>query len=350
MARIRARAARRLWRSLARNMTREQRAQLDALLVAGEGGRPSPLDRLRDGRCLRSGAELSRAVARLDEVRTLTLGLPTIEHVPPGRVTAVARFATVAKAQVVARMPLERRTATLLAFVRTLEASAQDDILDLFDIVVTTLFTDAAKVGKKARLRTIRDLDAAALQLRHAGRVLMDDAVEHGAVREMAFAMVPRAMLATALAQTDAIVRPPDDLYLIECVHRPASCASCRRCSDPSPWAPRRPDSRRWTRCAICGAPMGAVRLHQHRLASCRAAGGGKSRPPMAGWTALATGYVCWTPCGPASGGTICSRRPACASPTRGSACWQAQRRRRRGRPSAAPWASQLMGQPKWPG
>ena len=39
--------------------------------------------------------------------------------------------------------------ATLLAFVRTLEATAQDDVLDLFDIVVTALFTDAAKVGRR---------------------------------------------------------------------------------------------------------------------------------------------------------------------------------------------------------
>ena len=50
-------------------------------------------------------------------------------------------------------------------------------MLDLFDIVVTVLFADAAKVGKRARLRTIRDLDAAALQLRRAGGVLMDDTV-----------------------------------------------------------------------------------------------------------------------------------------------------------------------------
>jgi len=117
----------------------------------------------------------------------------------------------IARAQAVARMPLERRTATLLAFVRTLEASAQDDVLDLFDIVVSTLFTDAAKVGKKARLRTIRDLDAAALQLRRVGGVLMDDAVGDGAVREAAFALVPRTILAAALEQIDVIVRPPDD-------------------------------------------------------------------------------------------------------------------------------------------
>ena len=216
IARVRTRAVRRLWRTLSRNVTPEQRVRLDALLIAGEGGRPSPLDRLRDGPYLRSGGELSRAVGRLDEVRVLTLGLPIIDHVPPGRVTALARFATVSKAQAVARMPLERRTATLLAFVRTLEATAQDDVLDLFDIVVTTLFTDAAKVGKKARLRTIRDLDAAALQLRRAGGVLMDEAVKDDDVREAAFAIVPRTALAAALEQIDAIVRPPGDLYFIE--------------------------------------------------------------------------------------------------------------------------------------
>ena len=216
VARIRARAARRLWRMLARDVTRGQREQLDALLVAGEGGRPSPLDRLRDGPYLRSGAELSRAVVRLDEVRLLALGLPSTAHVPPGRVTALARFATVTKAQAVARLPRDRRTATLLAFVRTLEVSAQDDVLDLFDIVVTKLFSDAAKVGKKTRLRTIRDLDAAALQLRRAGGVLMDDMVEDEVVRQAAFAVVPRATLAAALEQIDAIVRPPGDLYFTE--------------------------------------------------------------------------------------------------------------------------------------
>ena len=216
VARIRDRAARRLWRSLSRDITRAQREQLDGLLLAGDGGRPSPLDRLRDGPYLRSGAELARAIERLDEVRLLTAGLPTVAHVPPGRVTALARFAAVAKAQAVARMPQERRMATLLAFVRTLEASAQDDVLDLLDIVVTKVFADAAAVGKRARLRTIRDLDAAALKLRQAGAVLMDDTVADAAVREAAFAAVPREAFAAALNQIDLLIQPTGDLYFTE--------------------------------------------------------------------------------------------------------------------------------------
>ena len=75
---------------------------------------------------------------------------------PPGRDTALARFVTIAKAQAVARVPLERCTATPLAFGLTLEAATQDDVLNPFDIVVATPLTDAAKVGKTAGLGQVR--------------------------------------------------------------------------------------------------------------------------------------------------------------------------------------------------
>ena len=49
-----------------------------------------------------------------------------------------------------------------------------------------------------------------------SGGVLMDDTIEDGAVREAAFAIVPRAAMAEALEKIDAIVRPPGDLYFTE--------------------------------------------------------------------------------------------------------------------------------------
>jgi hypothetical protein len=70
-SRVRARANSRLWRLLAARITPDQMKRLDALLVVPEGGRQSPMDRLRSGPTLQSTAELARAIDRLDEVRQL---------------------------------------------------------------------------------------------------------------------------------------------------------------------------------------------------------------------------------------------------------------------------------------
>ena len=165
VARVRSRANSRLWRLLAARITPEQKARLDALLTVPEGGRQSPLDRLRSGPTLQSTNELVRATERLGEVRRLAAGLPRTDRLPKTRVLALARFAGAAKAQAVARLPGERRAATLLAFLRALEASAQDDVPDLFDLLVTRMFVDAVRKGREARLRGLGDLDAAALTL-----------------------------------------------------------------------------------------------------------------------------------------------------------------------------------------
>ena len=216
VARVRTRANSRLWRLLAARITLDQKARLDALLVVPAGGRQSPMDRLRSGPTLQSTAELARAIKRLDEVRQLATGLPRTDRLPKTRVLALARFACAAKAQAVARLPDERRLATLLAFIRALEASAQDDVLDLFDLLVTRMFVDAVRKGREARLRTLRDLDAAALTLSKVCALVLDGAVTDGGLRAAVFTLVPKAALEAAVSQVDSLTRPPDDPYFDE--------------------------------------------------------------------------------------------------------------------------------------
>lgn len=216
VARVRFRANSRLWRLLAARITSEQKARLDALLTVPEGGRQSPLDRLRSGPTLQSINELVRATERLDEVRRLAAGLPRTDRLPKTRVLALARFAGAAKAQAVARLPDERRAATLLAFLRALEASAQDDVLDLFDLLVTRMFVDAVRKGREARLRGLGDLDAAALTLSRVCTLVLDGAVGDADLRAAVFTAVPQAALEAAVAQVDSLTRPPDDPYFDE--------------------------------------------------------------------------------------------------------------------------------------
>ncbi len=59
-----------------------------------------------------------------------------------------------------------------------------DDALDVLELLVKDLLSCSAREGKKERLRTLKDLDAAALQLSQVGRVLLDPNCDDEKVRE----------------------------------------------------------------------------------------------------------------------------------------------------------------------
>ena len=129
---------------------------------------------------------------------------------------ALARFAEAAKAQAVARLPSDRRAATLLAFIRMLEATAGDDVIDLFDAVTTSMFSKADAASKEARLRSLRDLDAAALKLRDAGAIILDEKTADGDVRKAVFNVIDHGALVAAIERVGTLTEPRNDTYFAE--------------------------------------------------------------------------------------------------------------------------------------
>jgi len=220
VAQARDRAAARLWRVLAAAPDAGQRERLEALLVVPEGERQSHLDRLRRASTRVSGPSLVAALGRLDEIRAIGVTGLDLSQVPAGRLKALARHAASSWAAVIARMPPDRRIATLLAFARAFEATALDDALDLLDLIITELLAQAKLAGEKERLRTLRDLDAAALQLRDVCTVLLDETCSSARVRSLAFARVSRPQLAEAVALVESLARPPEDDYQGELLDR----------------------------------------------------------------------------------------------------------------------------------
>lgn len=205
----------RLWRLLVRGVTVEQRQRLDDLLKPAEGGRQSWLDRLRKGPVRVSAPALVMALLRIETVRGLGIKLPGT-HVLPSRIAALARFAGTVKVSAVARLPEARRIATLVAFVHCLEASAQDDALDVLDLLLRELFTKAEKEDRKVRQRTIKDLDRAASTLAEACRMVLDPNLPDGELRERVYAAIGRDALAQALNDVRGLVRPPNDVFYTE--------------------------------------------------------------------------------------------------------------------------------------
>jgi hypothetical protein len=137
VARVRDCAGARLWHLLAKLPNAEQQGKLDALVQVSDGGRATPLERLRRAPTRISAPALVSALQRLEEIRALGVSDLSLDHLPLNRVRALARYAAAARSQAIARMATERRMATLLAFAHAIERTAMDDAIDLFDLLVT---------------------------------------------------------------------------------------------------------------------------------------------------------------------------------------------------------------------
>lgn len=221
VAQARHRANTRLWRLLAAAPDADQKARLERLLETDETGF-SKLDQLRRAPRRLSSPELVRVLIRLQDIRSLGAGELDLSRIPPRRIRMLARYAAAARAQAIARMPDERRIATLTAFAREYEIVAQDDALDLVDMLLAHLLNEARKEGQRERLRTLRQLDQAALTLARACKVLLADngPQTDTDVRKAVFAQVPASDLASALDTVGALTRSPDDHYYDQLLRR----------------------------------------------------------------------------------------------------------------------------------
>ena len=205
-----------MWLALGRGISSEQQGRLESLLLVPLGSRSSPLDQLRKGPVMVSSRSLVIALMRLHSVRELGIRLPAAARIPATRVAALARFAGAAKVSAILRLPNPRRLATLVAFVHCLEASAQDDGLEVLEVLLRELFGDAIKADKKSRLRTLKDLDQAAATLASACQMLLDTSLPDGDLRTRLFEKIPRNALTLALEGVNALIRPADNVYYQE--------------------------------------------------------------------------------------------------------------------------------------
>jgi TnpA family transposase len=210
---IRDRAAQRLWQRLAGLPSQEQQARLEALIVVPDGDRVSPLDRLRRAPTRISSPAMVGALDRLNEIRALNINQLGRARLPPGRIEILARHAATIWAANIARMPPQRRIAMLVAFAHFFEIVAQDDALDLLNQLIAQCWARAERAGEQERLRTIRDLDAAAIRLSEIGKVVVNWNLKEQVVRPTALQVVPASQIEQDIATVTRLTRSPDDNY-----------------------------------------------------------------------------------------------------------------------------------------
>jgi len=200
-------ATARFWSGLASSVHRGQRKRLRSLLLIPEASPTSSLDQLRKPVMNISAPGMVDALLRLREFRKLGVGHVALTRMPAGRVKTLARYAAAAKAQAIARMPSDRRIATLLAFAIVYETEAQDDAVDLLNQMLSIVLRKADNKGKAERLRTIPNLDRAAARLRDAVRFVLDTNQPELGLREAIFEAISREQLEKDVQTVDDLSR-----------------------------------------------------------------------------------------------------------------------------------------------
>jgi TnpA family transposase len=217
VAQVRDRASTRLWEKLSRIPSPEQRTRLRALLEVPSGARQTTLDRLRRSPTRTTAAGLAGALERLRELRSIGVHDLDLGSLPPGRIAMLARFATSARVQAIERMPEDRQLATLLAFGHTAARTACDDVLDIYDDFVETVFGRAERRGTQERMASQKNFDAAALSLREMYFIVFNPQFAASktlaAVHRAIFERIPEQELIQAAELVGALARPPDDRY-----------------------------------------------------------------------------------------------------------------------------------------
>lgn len=116
VSQIRDRTANRLWRYLSTLPSATQKTALCELLTVQDDSRVSALERFRQGPVHISGPSFNNALTRYQDIHKLGIHALDISHIPPVRLKYLARYAGQITAYKIARMPEDRRIATLLAF------------------------------------------------------------------------------------------------------------------------------------------------------------------------------------------------------------------------------------------
>ncbi|GAA2820899.1 hypothetical protein GCM10020220_006600 [Nonomuraea rubra] len=133
------------------------------------------LERLRQAPKRQSGTEMAKALKRVDDIAAFRLGRVRVDKVPVRRMKTLAKYGAVTKAPLLARLSKPRKTATMFAVTRSLEAEVIDDALDLFALLISSrLISPARRKSAGERLAMLPKLEKASKPLSRAGRVLVE--------------------------------------------------------------------------------------------------------------------------------------------------------------------------------
>lgn len=174
------------------------------------------MERLRRGVFRSSSKGMLAALRRLADIEALGVASLDLSALPPRRVIGLATHGLAGKTTSLRRMSREHRLAVLVATISVLRSRATDDVLELFDLLMTTeLLSKAERESSNEKLRRYPRVARNAGKLAAAVKVLLaldelDPDTGLGVVWDLIENQHTKNELRAAVATIDELVPPTD--------------------------------------------------------------------------------------------------------------------------------------------
>ncbi|WP_291869876.1 Tn3 family transposase [Maribacter sp.] len=215
---IRQRAFETLWKKLADLPSISQKSRLNDLLEISEPMQTSWFDYYRKGPVRISSTSFIKALKRYQGLRSFGIGELDFQGIPPIKIRQFAKHASITSAYRIGRMPEQRRVAVLVVFVKIYEVTALDDALDVLELLVTTIVNNAKRIGKKKRLRTLKDLDRSAVILAKVSKLVLDEKISDLKLRKSIYKVASKDLIENSMDTVNELARPENSDYWEEMI------------------------------------------------------------------------------------------------------------------------------------
>ena len=222
---------RRLYKQIAARLSSRQASRLERLFNKPDekGAIRTFFELLRTQPMHSSSITLQHALSRIERIRDVGVVSVNLEDIAENKLEPVLRHGLIVRSADLEKYGQPRRLATLLVVVQHLERAATDDALIVFSSVMHEIGLRGQRRRQQDRLRSLKDLDTAALTLRdvldEVRVVLVDSSLEDSKARATALERLDASRLLEAKLRVSDLASNAEDeeIEVWEQAHRSIS-------------------------------------------------------------------------------------------------------------------------------
>jgi TnpA family transposase len=192
-------------------LTAEQKAQLDDLVVVPAGETCSPLQRFKETPPKSTRPHLLAVLERIEAIRAIGVDRLDLSSVHPNRAKLMAQRVKRRENWSTARLRPEHRYPLLVCFLDQMLPVLADYAVQMHGTAVQGIFSTAEKKRDDEVMRRGRSLNEKVLLLAQLIRLILDEeGVSDAELRAAIYTSVPRDRLAHTVLECDEIAQPAD--------------------------------------------------------------------------------------------------------------------------------------------